>query len=67
MQDLIGRTFSIAGMAIEIVADVGDQWQTRNLTTQDTVLFDKATLERAIRLGKAEEITDADETAHPAT
>ena len=48
----------ISGMQIEIVSDKGDRWETRNLTTQETVMFDKLVLERAIKLGKAEEIID---------
>lgn len=47
-------------MEIEIVADADDKWQTRNITTNATVLFDKAFLEKAIKLGKAEEITNSD-------
>lgn len=47
-------------MVIEIVSDKGDKWETRNITTEETVLFDKSVLERAIRLGKAEEVSDLD-------
>lgn len=47
-------------MMVEIVSDEGKKWVTRNLTTHQTVLFDKAVLEKAIRLGKAEEISDED-------
>ncbi|MEJ2142202.1 MAG: hypothetical protein P8Y24_07575 [Gammaproteobacteria bacterium] len=57
---MIGKKFMITGMQIEVVSDEGDKWQTRNLTTGEMVLFDKAVLEKAIRLGKAEEITDLD-------
>lgn len=57
---MIGKIFVISGMEIEIVSDAGDKWQTRNITTHETVLFDKAFLEKAIRLGKAEEITPSD-------
>ena len=46
----------IAGMLIEIVSDEGDKWQTRNLTTNESLLFDKSVLEKAVKLGKAEEI-----------
>jgi hypothetical protein len=55
---MIGKKFSISGMAIEIISDQDDKWQTRNLTTNETVLFDKVMLEKAIRFGKAEEITE---------
>lgn len=61
MASLIGRKFSIAGMAIEIVAEDGDRWETRNLTTHETIHFDKAMLERAIKLGKAEPLDDEDQ------
>jgi len=49
-------------MQIEIVSDKGDRWETRNLTTHETVLFDKSVLERAIKLGKAEQIIDPDKS-----
>lgn len=61
-KDLTGKRFHIAGMALEVVADDGDRWQTRNLTTQATVFFDKALLDNAVRLGKAEEIPTGDPT-----
>lgn len=54
---MIGKRFFISGMRIEIVSDEGDKWQVRNLTTHQTLLFDKAVLDQAIRLGKAEEIS----------
>ena len=58
---MIGKKFSISGMLIEIVSDAGDKWETRNITTQDTVFFEKSVLENAIKLGKAEEISTGDE------
>jgi hypothetical protein len=58
VNNMIGKKFSISGMAIEIISDQDDKWQTRNLTTNETVLFDKVMLEKAIRFGKAEEITE---------
>lgn len=58
---MIGKKFLISGMAIEVVAESGDKWQTRNLTTNETVLMDKSVLEKAIKLGKAEDITGPDE------
>lgn len=58
---MIGRKFEIAGMTIKVIADAGDRWETRNLTTRETVMFDKSVLESAIRLGKAEEITEPDD------
>ena len=48
-------------MLIEIVSDEGDKWKTHNITTSETVFFDKSVLEKAIKLGKAEEIPGMDE------
>jgi len=53
---MMGRKFMISGMQIEIVSDEGDKWLTRNVTTNETVFFDKAILDKAIKLGKAEEV-----------
>ena len=51
---MIGKTIGIAGMVVEILADEGDSWKCRNLTTQQTLVLKKAVIERAIKLGKAE-------------
>lgn len=59
---MMGKKFIITGMKIEILVDEGDKWRTRNITTNETVLLDKAVLEKALKLGKAEEISDLDET-----
>lgn len=56
MDITIGQKFTISGMTIEIIADAGEQWETRNITTRDIVFFDKSVLLNAIKLGKAEEI-----------
>ncbi len=48
-------------MTIEIISDAGEKWETRNITTRETVLFDKKILEDAIKLGKAEEAPDSDD------
>lgn len=55
---MIGKKIMISGMIIEIVSDDSDKWETRNVTTNETVFFDKAVLDRALRLGKAEEISE---------
>ena len=39
-----------------IVSESGDRWETRNVTTRETVFFDKSVLLKAIKLGKAEEV-----------
>ncbi|MCK5336627.1 MAG: hypothetical protein KAQ67_10715 [Gammaproteobacteria bacterium] len=51
----------ISGMAIEIVSDDGERWQTQNITTKQTVFFNKLILQNAIKLGKAEEISKQDD------
>lgn len=53
---MIGNKYIITGMLMEVVSDKGDKWQLRNHTTGETVLLDKAFLEKSIRLGKAEEV-----------
>ncbi|HFD33012.1 MAG TPA: hypothetical protein ENJ28_09965 [Gammaproteobacteria bacterium] len=58
MDDLIGKKFIISGMTIEIISDDGDKWETRNITTNATISLNKLVLDNAIRLGKAEEVTD---------
>jgi hypothetical protein len=58
MDNMVGRKFMISGMAIVIVADAGDRWETHNLTTRETVFMNKSVLQNAIKLGKAEEISE---------
>ena len=58
---MIGNKYMISGMLIEILSDEGDKWETRNITTNETIFFDKSVLEKAIKLGKAEEISDFDD------
>ena len=55
---MIGKTYNISGMTIEIIDDDGDKWKTHNITTDEIIYFDKSTLEQAIKLGKAEELTE---------
>ena len=54
----LGQKFMISGMTIEIIADKGESWQTRNSTTGETVFFDKSVLLNAIKLGKAEQVVE---------
>lgn len=61
MDKMIGKKFMISGMAIEIVSDDGERWQTQNITTKQTVFFNKLILQNAIKLGKAEEISKLDD------
>jgi len=58
---LIGKTFLISGMSIEVVSDDGERYETRNTTTKETIFFNKSVLDNAIRLGKAEEISELDD------
>ena len=48
-------------MTIEIISDDGDKWKTRNITTKETVSFNKIDLQDAIKLGKADEISEQDD------
>jgi len=61
MGNLIGRAIRISGMVIEIVSDEGESWQCRNVTTNETLVMTKAVIERAIKLGKAEIVSNQDE------
>lgn len=58
MENMTGKKLIISGMTIEIVADDGDNWETYNLTTKETLFMNKVVLENAIKLGKAEEVTE---------
>jgi hypothetical protein len=61
---MTGKQYKISGMTIEIIADDGERWKTHNVTTNEIIYFDKSTLEKAIKLGKAEEVTE-DSTDKP--
>ena len=61
MDKMIGKKFSISGMLIEILSEEDARWQTRNITTRETVFIDKSVLNNAIKRGKAEEIGEPDE------
>jgi hypothetical protein len=56
MKDIIGKVLLISGMRIQVVVETDTQYETRNITTGETILFDKQQLETAIKLGKAEQI-----------
>lgn len=53
---MIGKKFIISGMTLEIVSDAGDRWETRNITTHETIFMNKQVLESAVKLAKAEEV-----------
>lgn len=61
MDKLIGKTLIISGMSIEIISDDGERYETRNITTKETIFFNKSVLQNAIKLGKAEEISPSDD------
>lgn len=61
MADMTGKKIVITGMTLEVIAERDDQWECRNITTKETVLFKKSVLEGAIKLGKAEVITEGDD------
>ena len=58
---MIGRKFIISGMTIEIISDHGDRWETRNITTKETIFLKKTDLKDAISLAKAEEVSELDD------
>jgi len=62
MQQLIGKRIQISGMLLQVVSDAGDRWETRNITTQETVFIDKSVLQKAIKLAMAEVINEFDES-----
>jgi len=61
MYKMIGKKIVISGMTIEVISDKGEKWETRNITTKETVFFKKSVIEDAIKLGKAEIVTELDD------
>lgn len=61
MKTILGKKYYISGMVVEVISEDADRWKTRNLTTNEFVFFKKNVLENAIKLGKAEEVSDSDE------
>jgi len=47
-------------MTIEIVSDQNERWETRNITTNETIFLNKSVLQNAIKLGKAEDVSESD-------
>lgn len=60
MDNLIGKTILISGMTLKVISDNDDKWECRNITTKEPVSFKKSVLENAIKLAKAEIISDQD-------
>ena len=61
MDKMIGKHIMISGMVIEIVSDAGERWEAQNTTTQETIFIDKAVLNNAIKLAKAEVVSEFDD------
>ena len=60
MKNRLGKQFVISGMTLKIIADAGDKWETLNTTTKETIFMDKQVLDKAIKLGKAEEVNGSE-------
>ena len=58
---MIDKKIMISGMTLEIVSDEGESWKCRNITTREPVFLKKTVLEDALKLAKAEVITDMDD------
>ena len=58
MENMLGKKIIISGMVMEIVADDNERWEMRNNTTKETIFMDKYVLDKAIKLGKAEEVIE---------
>jgi len=60
VDSMIGKKVIISGMSIEIISDDDERWECRNITTQETVFIKKSVLDGAIKLGKAELMSEHD-------
>ena len=58
MDNMIGKKIMISGMAIEVISDNDEKWECRNITTKEIIFIKKSVLKNAIKLGKAELISD---------
>lgn len=61
MQELVGKKVEFSGMVIEIIADDGESLKCNNITTKQSLIMQKAVLVKAIKLGKAEVVSDQEE------
>ena len=48
----------ISGMTIEVISDDDERWECRNITTKEKVFIKKMVLKDAIKLGKAEVLSE---------
>ena len=58
MDNMIGKKIMISGMTIEVISDDDEKWECRNITTKEIIFIKKTVLKNAIKLGKAELISD---------
>jgi hypothetical protein len=58
MDNMIGKKIMISGMTIEVISDNDEKWECRNMTTKEIIFIKKSVLKNAIKLGKAELISD---------
>jgi len=56
--EMIGKKYEIAGMILDIIGDAGEQWEVKNMTTQEIIFFNKIQLQDAIKLGKVVDVSD---------
>ena len=61
MDNMIGKKIMISGMVIEIISDNDERWECRNITTKETIFIKKIVLKDAIKLGKAEVMSELNE------
>jgi hypothetical protein len=55
---MIGKKVIISGMIIEVISDDEESWECRNISMKETEYIKKAVLKYAIKLGKAEVVTE---------
>jgi len=55
---MIGKKVVISGMTIEIISGDDETWVCRNITTKEKVFIKKSVLGDAVKLGKAEVISE---------
>ena len=46
-------------MVIEVISDNDEKWECRNITTKEIIFIKKSVLKNAIKLGKAEVVSES--------
>ena len=59
MDNMIGKKIMISGMVIEVISDNDEKWECRNITTKEIIFIKKSVLKNAIKLGKAEVVSES--------